>query len=188
MSAASETLEFIFVRVPRTGSTTFLHHLTEEFTAGLVDINGQHATAAELRDRWDDDWERFFTFRFIRNPWDWLVSVYNSGIPSGAGVKELWPSALEEPADAPWLHPGQRINAPFGEWVQQRKTTPVDWLAIDGDIAGKRVYMFEDMITRATVHLSAMPHAPYREWYTPELAEYVADKCRCEIALGGYSY
>ena len=188
MSAASETLEFIFVRVPRTGSTTFMHHLTEEFGTDLVDRGTQHAPAAILRALWGVAWERHFTFGFIRNPWDWLVSVYNSGISSGAEGKEFWPGALIEPVDAPGIHPGQRMNATFGEWVRRRRTTPVDWLSIDGKLAVDRVYRFEDLIKWATAHESAMPHAPYREWYTPDLAEFVAGKCRREILMGNYRF
>lgn len=176
MSAA--TSDFVYVRVPRTGSTTFLHYLEKEFD--LTDVGSQHATAAEL---WGlCDWDNLFTFGFIRNPWDWLVSVYNSGISVGD-----WPGARIEPYDTPGIHPGQRCNATFDEWAPLAPT-PLDWLSTNGEIAVKRIYLFENFIKGVTVRKSAVPHSHYRTWYTPALAGCVAEKCRREIVLGGYTF
>lgn len=178
--------------MPRTGSTTYVHHLNAAFGPHLTQIGPQHATAAQLRDEWDPgwgcEWEELPTFGFIRNPWDWLVSVYNSGVSVTAGPPELWPGAPVEPPDAPGAHPGERMNAPFDEWARQRLTTPMDWLADADGLIVTHVWRFEDMIQRTDIVKSDMPHRPYREWYTPDLAACVAEKCRREVEIGRYVF
>ena len=186
MSVISHDLNFIYIRVPRTGSTTFLHHL--ESAVDTKQVGGQHESAIEARFTWHHRWDSSLTFGFIRNPWDWLVSVYNANLSTTAGEPELHPGALIEPHDAPGIHPGQRMNATFDEWVRQRKTFPADWLYDGDERIVKQVWLFEDLIQRTSVIKSDMPHSPYQEWYTPELVDFVAEKCKREIEVGKYEF
>ncbi len=188
MCLISERYGFIYVRVPRTASTSCVYDLKQRYDDVLM-TGTQHATARELRDLWGPVWGTSFTFGYVRNPWDWLVSMYNSGVSSGAGVKEAWPGARIEPHDAPGIHPGQRTEMAFPEWVRQRKTTPIDWLADEnGGLLVKAVRRYEDFIEHASVKLSDVPHAPYREWYDDDTARFVAARCAAEIELGGYEF
>jgi len=181
VSYASDSLEFIYVRVPRTASGTFCSQLEEQFPRDMVDVGHMHATAASLREIWGEKWNRYFTFGFIRNPWDWLVSVYNAGL--SIGPDEDWPGARIEPHDTPGIHPGQRMNYTFDEWVRRRKTGQLYWL--DGV---KKVYRFEDYILGNRATKNAMEHRPYREWYSPGLAQHVLEKCAGEVVIGNYEF
>jgi len=183
----SKTGDFLWIRVPRTGSTSFLHHLNAAFGPEDLELVGrQHSSALEAMPI------NCRSFGSVRNPWEWLVSFYNAGISvASSETHELWSGNLIYPPDTPGIHPGQRENATFEEWVRSEpRSTPADWLF---DEAGEnllvdRVMLFEDFTRYAAVRLSAMPHAPYREWYTPSLAAYVEVKCAREIELGGYRF
>lgn len=188
MSLASDTWKFIMVRVPRTGSTTLSTKIQVALGPHVVDRGGAHPTAVELREIWKEKWGAYTTFGFIRNPWEWMVSVYNSGISRGAGVKDLWAGNPIEPRDTPGIHPGQRSNMAFPDWVRQRKTSPVDWLRDGTEIIVDHVFRFEDLIQLTPYRASAVPHRHYSEWYTPDLVDYVAQRCRREVEIGGYNF
>jgi len=178
MSLASISLEFIYVRVPRTASTTFTARLREQFPYELIDVGTPHATSEELKRLWGPQWDTYFTFGFVRNPWDWLVSVYNSGFPMGE-----WPGDKILPKDAPGIHPGQRMNYSFEEWVRKFDLSQADWLqGVD------RVYKFEDFVRGEEMKKNVVKHPPYQEWYTPELAEYVGSRYWWEVEKGNYEF
>lgn len=102
----STSKKFLFVHIPKTGGNSIrlvlAPHTVEEITFnesqeafnqaqgeihrfGIknphMDIK-KHSTAEELRDKWDatqlGNWEDYFKFSIIRNPWERLVSYYFS--------------------------------------------------------------------------------------------------------------
>ena len=181
MSAASDIFRFIYVRVPRTGSSTFMHYLETAFKPYLVDVGHQHASAVELRDLWKDKWHTYHTFGFIRNPWEWLVSMYNANLSEGPWGKEALPGS-------PSGHM-RKANLSLDEWIYERQTGPMDWLLDhEGDLIVKEVRLFEDFVKEARYQCSELSHPPYREWYTPDLADYVELKFSREIEIGNYSF
>src|SRR3990167_450490 len=182
MSVSSETFKFIYVRIPRTGSSSFVHYLETTFGNHLQQIGCQHAAALELKSIYGQQWDEFHTFGFIRNPWDWLVSMYNANISDGARGKEPLPGGHNN---------GEmfRSNMPFEEWIYQRNTTPVDWLSDEsGNVMVDEVRLFEGFIQQSKVRVGMKPHSRYQDWYTPVLSQYVLHKCQREITLGGYTF
>jgi len=179
VSSGSDVLKFIYVRVPRTASTSFVHYL--ETTFQCINVGEQHSSAIELQELWADKWNKYHTFGFIRNPWEWLVSMYNANLSSGAWGKEPLPGA-------PAGHM-RKAEHPFDEWVKLRETTPIDWLSDrDGKLLVDEVRLFEDFVLHSKIKISNLNHPHYREWYDPELVDYVAQKCKREIEIGNYSF
>lgn len=86
MSILSHEHGFLFIHVAKTGGRSINRTIAkrcaqrERFnTQGLdanVDVLGRKI-ALEIRNRMtDDQWNRYFKFAFVRNPWDRLVSMY----------------------------------------------------------------------------------------------------------------
>jgi len=178
----SDTFKFIYVRVPRTASSTFCHYLDNVCSGHLLRLGGQHDSAVEMRRAWGEKWDEYHTFGFIRNPWEWLVSMYNANLSVGPNrVKEALPGGSGN-------GPMNRANMDFEEWIKARDTTCIDWLSEGGEVIVDEIRKFEDFVPNAAVSISGKDHPHYRDWYTPELADYVAKKCAKEIEIGRYAF
>ena len=60
--------KFIFIHVPRTGGTSI---------EKLLDLSGaRHNTARQYRDHNPEAWLHYFSFAFVRNPWDRMLSFF----------------------------------------------------------------------------------------------------------------
>lgn len=182
MSLASHTFRFFYVRVPRTGSATYVHYLRGCFQPHLFQTEPQHASAVDLRQQFPKEWEEYRTFGFIRNPWDWLVSLFSSGVSATPGVDENWQGSRTGISHV-------RTNMDFETFVRQRKTGPMDWLADENAVIVDEIMRFEDLKQHWRVRASDYnPHGPYQDWYTDELANYVADRFYREVKAGGYVF
>lgn len=172
----------IYIRVPRTASGTFLAICGAE-----VSHVEHHWTAVEWREREPAAWASSMKFGFIRNPWDWAVSVYNSGI----GL-EPWPGSRIEPGDRPGIHRGQRTLMSFREWLGQRRRIALDWLTdTDGDIIVDEIRCYEDFVAALPADAPRENEARlvhYREWYDNASRLLVASRCAREIRIGGYEF
>lgn len=92
----SNTHNFIFFSIPRTGTTSILAALRatlpwvdrqqatdDDLRTGNFSpehressLLRKHTMPHELRSILGDDLDRYFKLAFVRNPWDWLVSTY----------------------------------------------------------------------------------------------------------------
>lgn len=78
--------KFIFIHIGKTGGTSIEKVLCERLDIDFEDTkknprNGhwwKHAWAREVRDLFGSEiWEEYFTFAFVRNPYDMLLSLYS---------------------------------------------------------------------------------------------------------------
>lgn len=68
---------FIFVAVPKTGSTSVENMLQPYCDRQLAAAFGKHALAIKLREDLPEAiWNQSFRFAFVRNPYDWMYSWY----------------------------------------------------------------------------------------------------------------
>jgi sulfotransferase famil protein len=67
----SDRHKFIFVHIQKTGGTSI--EKVFEPLADLRDVPFKHASAAHYRESFPDQFDSYFKFSFVRNPWDWLV-------------------------------------------------------------------------------------------------------------------
>lgn len=140
-----------------------------------------HISAAAIRDRIPDEWDRCFTFAFVRNPWDYVVSRY---------FWERHRNAADLAVDdvlARW-DPGQN-------WEQ---------ITIDGEVAVDFVGRYEDLtrdlstaLDRIGVEIDGpLPRAKAdtgrsghgREILEPRHVDHIAERCAAEIERFGYRY
>lgn len=183
MTLACHLERWIYVRVPRTASGTFVQVLRDRGAETERRID-QHANAMQAREAWPECWDAYTTFGYVRNPWAWLVSMYNANLSNGARGKEILPGGAFVARN-----PMHRSNMPFEDWVLQRQTINFDWLTDEDDeVIVDEVRKMEDFIKTTHVHLSHRVQWPYQSWYTPELRDHVAKKFGRVIQIGEYEF
>jgi hypothetical protein len=69
-------LEAIFIHVERTGGVSLRKHLLKYETRFERIAKTKHLTSKETKETVGNLWYEYFTFGFVRNPWERLVSWY----------------------------------------------------------------------------------------------------------------
>lgn len=167
-----------------------------------------HSPANSMKDLLDPEFlARAFTFGFVRNPWEWLVSYYSFGKVSGP--REARPQFVarfptfktwvEEAllVDNPWLeetyrHYAYRIKIPQHFYLLK----PEGGSAVD--FIGRYENLQSDFETACHLALISAPpvlgsthrssHGPYQEYYDEETRELVEPVVGEDARSFGYSF
>jgi len=176
---------------------------------------GKHAFAIDIRDRLGGDFNSYYSFAFVRNPWDWLVSWYNF-------VRN---TTISPDTGLSWRHHLNLIVGPmdfdqFVRWVtledgllnaeaRQQSSfagrSPVlqrDWVSdLQGNLLVDFVGKFEALETdfsrvAASIgrpelqlqHLNPGKRGSYRDYYSPAAKAAVARYFEPDLDTFGYSF
>jgi len=184
----------IFVHTPKAAGTSVALSLFGELP--------YHYTAADYRAIFGRvDFNRYFKFAFVRNPWDRLLSAYS--YLSGGGWDEadrLWASvhlASYESFES-FVHEGLRSRAireymhfrPQSEFITNlRGRIVVDFLGRFETIERDFQHICARMNVRAELpHTNKSNGGDYREVYTPAMRDIVANVYRADIRRLGYAF
>ena len=63
--------KFVFIHIPKTGGTSIESIFIDN--ANIKDVNGKHDMVSDIGSVF---LKKYFTFTFVRNPWDRMVSYY----------------------------------------------------------------------------------------------------------------
>jgi chondroitin 4-sulfotransferase 11 len=159
---------FIFIHVPKTGGTSLR-------TALGMGPAPYHITAQKLRQSFPDSATKF-SFAFVRNPWDRLVSYVHS-------MKNQW----ERPDRSQQLG-GFR---PQVHYIMDDDGKPLV------DFIGRYENLAEDFHTICVrigiptpplPHLNRSVHRQYRRYYDDDSKRFVAENYAADIERFGYSF
>lgn len=200
---------FIFIHVDRTGGTSISRALDpfsykssdmKRFYAALLRRLGfkesykwkkyrtQHITAKELKENLPPNiWDRCFKFAIIRNPWDWLLSIYYARLQH--------PVHLEYELTK-YLGSFER----YAEWYAENRSLQQSQYLFDDtgnlllDFVGRYEHIEQDYkkacnIIGIEAPLPHLNHAinkknDYRLVYTDRLIALVGDILKDDVSLG----
>jgi hypothetical protein len=188
---------FIFIHIYKAAGTSVTHAL-RPFTREpllrrrtvprLPDRLPDHLTAAEVRGEIGELFDRCFKFTFVRNPWDWQVSLYHYMLQTRK-------------------HPQHQLirGMKFDEYIRWRVTEDRHLQKeFVTDAAGKTIVdfigRFENLetdfaavcekigIAAKLPHRNRSRHADYRSYYDDTTRELIATHFRDDIEMFGYSF
>ena len=177
--------KFWFIPVPRTGSTAINNEIKNEFGEfhahqGTIRY---HQTAQNYRAMFGADvWEQMFTFGFVRNPWDRMVSW--SGCQCPGQSKDSFAEFVRG------SHPRHfRFNC-LDYLVDANGTCMVDFVATFEQVQNN----FDTICDRIGIAprglsvLNSSQRKQYTTYYDEDLRNYIGRECRKDIEYFAYKF
>ena len=163
--------DFIQIHIPKTAGSTLRNALSTHATTG-------HFSALKLRRMiTPEEWDQRFTFAFVRNPWDRMVSWFFFHQQFGA--------------------PDYRKYKSFETWIMSGMQTPwgQDWGTPD---QSQDPLVCMDFLTNAKREILVdfvgcferleEDHKPDRAYYNDTMIEVVRERCKEDIERFGYEF
>ena len=198
--------KFIFIHIPKCGGTSVENALFKPVkkrtvkdlwmlpnkyqTGGLQHLMASHI----IQEVGEDIFSKYFTFSFVRNPWDKMVSQYTYtiakrptllkriGITESASFKEYIDRSMVAKLHVQWDHQYK--------FLYKNKKCVVDFigrfenLQQDFDTICDRIGIPQPKLP----HRNKTKHKHYTEYYDDETREIVAKKYAKDIELFGYKF
>jgi len=180
--------DFSFVHINKTGGSSIEKALGLPF---------QHLTALELRSLIGAErWARRFSFGFVRNPWDKVVSHYHYRVRTNQTDLGSVPIPFDDwvmrayGERDPRYHDQPKMFQPQHEWLEDLDGTRLV------DYVGRFERLHEDFTTvcdrigvEATLpHLKRSAHPDYRDIYREDSREVVARVFGGDLERYGYTF
>jgi chondroitin 4-sulfotransferase 11 len=185
----------IFIHVPRTGGTSISRHVFPRASRMFL----AHSTASFVQSHIGDVyWEKLFTFSFVRNPYERLVSWYLFYKKNRPNTHFL---SFDEFLKRDTMIMGSFV---YNGWMDVDLWSQSVFLTADGssksdiivDFVGRYENFDEDMsyicekleLPKLTTHKHNSGEYDYKDYYTDELKALVKTRCAWEIKTYGYKY
>jgi len=181
-------LHFIFIHINKTGGSSIERALGAPF---------QHLTALELRDRLGDRrWADRFSFGFVRNPWDRVVSHYHYRVKTnqtGLGDRpipfEEWVVRAYGEQDPAYCDQPKMFMPQF-RWLCDHEDRQIV------DFVGRFERLHDDFaevarrigIEASLPHLKRSVHRDFRELYSAETRDLIGRRFEGDIERYGYRF
>ncbi len=197
----SDSHKLVFVHIQKTGGIT-VDRLLNERIPDLRGIVARHGFASWGMDELDD-WDEYFKFAFVRNPWDRLVSWYSMVTTMPREGNELWryvhdnSSTFEEfiynCTDEVEIKEGVHYSFAYNQLdyvTDEHGNMLVDFIGrlenFDEDI--QEVFRRIGFELEAVPHKNRSGHQHYSTFYTPETEMIVRERFKRDIEYFGYEF
>lgn len=200
--------KFIFFHVHKVAGTSISHALRpyaswpcESLQTKLLQRLGyvasarnftDHVTAAELRAAIDSKtFEQYYKFAFVRDPWDWQVSLYlyilknqnhanHTVVKAMSGFEEYLTWRTAQPSHKPWSLQKNFVTDSTGQLIVDF-VGRYETLHDDFETALKRIGL-----SACLPHLNRTQSVDYRDFYTETTSSLLADYYQDDVELFGY--
>jgi sulfotransferase famil protein len=184
---------FIFIHIYKAAGTSVTHALrpfTREswFRRRAVPKLPDHITAAELREAIGAVFDECFKFTFVRNPWDWQVSLYHYMKQNRKHPQHALIESMTFPDYIRWrVREDKHLQKEFV--TDAAGNVIVDFIGrfenLENDFAEacRRIG-----IAARLTHRNPSRHDDYRTYYDEETRALVAEHFREDVEMFGYTF
>ena len=195
-------LNMIFVHIPKTAGSSITNALKKLNKSNEREKSpkiGKHAKAFEIKYLLGCDiWQNYFSFAFIRNPWDLMVSSYNwwrqkaQTLPAHKRISDkILKMSFED-----------FISSKYGSYmINERYGNYFDWISEDGkiivDYIGKVEFIKEDWKKICEIndlkqisipHINKSKRKDYKKYYNPKTRKIIYNRFRKSIKKFNYEF
>ena len=175
--------KFVYMHIPRTGGTSTRAGLKKYLA---IAKGFKHRTLSQIKDRMHLDWDLYFKWTRVRNPWDRLVSIYSR-------KSQRRRSPLKQDFESWVKHTA--LKSPRGQEFNQRryvKDQGLDFVARFENI-DKDFYFFCNSVGLPDIKLpkkNSAEHINYAKCYTPKIVDLLltVDYFKKDLDFLGYDY
>jgi len=182
--------QFIFIHITKTAGTSIGNAI------GLPVKH--HLTAREVIAKiGKQKWNAAYKFTFVRNPWDKVVSLYEyrrrkdkTKITSRNIPFTEWVKLTLGPQSDPFYYNNIKSFQPQVEWLKDDEgVIAIDFIGKFESIRTDFEQIRQTIGTSAELpHLNATDRSNYRDYYTDETSQIVADWYHEDIEAFGYTF
>jgi hypothetical protein len=200
----SPKFKFIFVHIQKTGGMSVRSAFSAKWAT-------DHSTALEWKAKKPEEWETYFKFAFVRNPWSFMVSRYfflsdkkrkgKRGYRTSAGksFKEwvVWhtsPKRFTQDKKRGFLGVDgfpMQFYRPLSEWISDEKgNIIVDFVGRLENLQGDFDFICKaiDRDRYVLPRINTSKHRDYRSYYDEETRGIVASFFEKDIRNFGYEF
>jgi len=199
--------KFIFIHIPKTGGTSIKKCLLpfynrkkelEKIPKGLHKpgaIGRKHSSATVLRKSLDGKiWGSYFKFAFVRNPWDWVVSIYYFIRINGRDPRQPEVLRMNFEEFVPWFIRQDRVefkllNGQHSYIIHKGKTLinfvgRLETFQKDFNVVCKRI----GIPSRKLGRHNTTDRKKYRLYYNTKTRHIISQFFREDLRLFGYTF
>ena len=191
--------KIIFIHIPKTGGTSIERffgvnpvEFCKEKLSGLHTKHGwlQHCTLTEMETCFDIDINNFYSFTFVRNPWDKMVSSYFYELKWIKDKKLNFLGYVKNSPEINKYHNKAHRREQYQYIIDQSNEPAVNYigrfenLQQDFDIVCDKIGIPRQKLP----HVNKTKHKHYTEYYDDETREIVAEKYKKDIEQYGYTF
>ena len=201
MVLVSKSRKLAFVHIQKTGGST-VHRLLKEKLPDIYMVGERHEFATRGAKELED-WDEYFRFAFVRNPWERLVSWYSMVTKFRKSGNELWQYVRENSSNFEEFIRNCTEEVEIREGIYYSFAyNQLDYVTDeDGnllvDFIG-RLENFDDDVCHVfdkigeqvemVPHPKRSRHTHYSAFYTPETEEIVRERFKRDIEYFGYEF
>lgn len=187
--------KFISLDPPKTGTNYrqnfFIRNEESSFTVKKL----QHANINEIKEYFSDDFDDFFVFTFVRNPWERYVSWFhwmNRDMPREVINKENFSLFLERHLVSNARNPYLKIQQPQSSWFMNEGELNVDFVGSLENMEDDMKFLLKKLnltgnLTNKKSNAVDRKKSTFK-LYNQDSIDLVAEKEKCVIELKGYKY